>query len=79
MPMLRQHSLDQLNVIKNKIKKQGGDISDKVKDKYTRNTLDSKIQVSDDMPSIKTDTQLKHLPKNSLITKFEKFINELYK
>jgi hypothetical protein len=77
MPMLRKHTDDQLKHIKSMIQKQGGDISKKLKgdlgDKYTSITLDHPIALSDDEPSTKTDKQLKNLPKNSLITKFESF------
>jgi len=79
MPMLRKHSDDQLKHIKSMIQKQGGDISKKLKgdldDKYTVNTLDHPIDLSDNEPNTntKTDKQLKNLPKNSLITKFVNF------
>ena len=84
MAMLRKHSDDQLKVIKNKIKKSGGDISSKLKgdqgDKYTVDTLEHPIDLSDNEPNanMKTDKQLKNLPKNSLITKFETYVNERY-
>lgn len=77
--MLRKHSDDQLKHIKGMIKKQGGDISKKLKgdfgDKHTVDTLDNTIDLSDNEPNtnMKTDKQLKNLPKNSLITKFETF------
>lgn len=76
MPMLRKHSYDQLNHIKKKIKKNGGDISQKLKDDYAENSLDKKIDLSDDekLANTKTDRQLKNLPTNSIITKFENFI-----
>lgn len=76
MPMLRKHSYDQLNHIRTKIKNKGGDISQKLKNDYAENTLDKKIDLSDDekLANTKTDKQLKNLPKNSIITKFEKFI-----
>jgi len=78
--MLRKYSDDQLKHIKSMIQKQGGDISKKLKgdkgDNYTVDTLDHPIDLSDNEPNtnMKTDKQLKNLPKNSLITKFEKFI-----
>jgi hypothetical protein len=77
MPMLRKHTDDQLKHIKNMINVAGGDISKKLKGdiaaKYTKDTLDHTIDLSDDEPSTKTDKQLKNLPKNSLITKFGNF------
>ena len=80
MPMLRKYSDDQLKIIQKKIKKQGGDISSKLKDKSTKNTLDHKIDLSDNEPNTntKTDKHLKNLPKNSIITKFENFKNFNY-
>lgn len=84
MAMLRKHSDDQLKHIKNMIQKQGGDISKKLKgdkgDEYTVSTLDHPIDLSDNEPNtnMKTDKQLKNLPKNSLITKFEKFVTINY-
>ncbi len=80
MAMLRKHTDDQLKHINRKIKSQGGDISKKLKgdlsDKYTKDTLEHPIDLSDNEPNanMKTDKQLKNLPKNSLITKFENFI-----
>lgn len=79
MAMLRKHSDDQLKHIKKMVKKQGGDISTKLKgdkgDEYTVDTLEHPIDLSDNEPNanMKTDKQLKNLPKNSLITKFEQF------
>lgn len=74
--MLRKHSDDQLKHIKKMIKKQGGDIQSKLKDDYAEDRLDHPIDLSDDEPNanMKTDPQLKNLPKNSLITKFENFV-----
>lgn len=73
--MLRKHTDDQLKHIKKKIKKQGGDISSKIKDDYAEKTLDHPIDLSDFEPNtnMRTDKQLRDLPKNSLITKFENF------
>jgi hypothetical protein len=73
--MLRKHSKDQLDIINKEIKSQGGDISSKVADKYTKQTLDHPIDLSDDEPNanMRTDPQLRNLPKNSLITKFKDF------
>lgn len=76
MAMLRKYTDDQLKHIKKIINKQGGDISKKLKnDSTTQNVLDHQIDLSDDEPNTntKTDPQLKNLPKNSLITKFENF------
>jgi hypothetical protein len=87
--MLRQHSMDQLQIIQNKIDKQGGDISKQLAGDYKRqsktanslwinNPIKGKIDLSDNEPNANThtDPQLKHLPKNSLI-KFENYkINE---
>lgn len=75
MAMLRKHSKDQLDIINKEIKKQGGDISSKLDDKYTKKTLDHHIDLSDDEPNanMRTDPQLRNLPKNSIITKFKDF------
>jgi len=79
MPMLRKTSDTQLKHIKSFIKKQGGDISTKLKgdisNKFTKDTLEHPIDLSDNEPNTntKTDKQLKNLPKTSLITKFINF------
>jgi hypothetical protein len=87
--LTRKHNWYQLQIIKDKINKEGGDISKKLKDDYKRqsktnnsygidNPLDKKIALSDDEPNANThtDPQLKNLPKNSIIKKFESFFNE---
>ena len=77
MAMLRKHTDDQLKHIKRMIQKKGGDIQSKLKGDYAEDRLKRPIDLSDDEPNAntKTDPQLKDLPKNSLITKFENFIN----
>lgn len=87
--MTRKHNWDQLQIIQKKIDKQGGDISSKLGTDYKRqsktansywlnNPLKRKIQLSDDQKNANThtDPQLKDLPKNSLIKKFEAFAQE---
>lgn len=69
--MLRKSGLTQLMKFKHFIKKGGGDISSKLKDKSTTNTLDKHIETSDDQKgaNTKTDKQLKNLSKKSIINK----------
>jgi len=87
--MTRKHNWDQLQIIQNKIDKEGGDISSKLGKDYKNqsktnnsmsidNPLKRKIDLSDDEKNANThtDSQLKNLPKNSLITKFESFYSE---
>lgn len=58
-------------VIGFKIGINGGDISNKLKDKTVKNTLDKNVEISDDQKNAntKTDKQLKTLSKKSLINK----------
>lgn len=58
-------------VIGFKIGINGGDISNKLKDKTVKNTLDKNVETSDDQKNAntKTDKQLKTLSKKSLINK----------
>jgi len=87
--MSRKHNWDQLQIIQKKIDKQGGDISAKLKGDYKRqsktansywinNPINKDIALSDNEPNanIHTDPQLKDLPKNSIIKKFEAFAQE---
>lgn len=69
--MLRKSGLTQLMKFKDFIKKGGGDISSKLKDKTVKNTLDKNVETSDDQKNAntKTDKELKTLSKKSLINK----------